>query len=101
MKSKVNLYSIADCKKEIQIHVTCENRINIESYLFRTRDVCFVEVFNRWLHENVNQSFEELEIILNGENNTIFSLYFDLRKTQAKVKLAKNIRRNFSNINAA
>ncbi len=100
MRSKVNLYAIPDCKQEVQIHVTCENQINIESYLFQTKDVCFVEVFNRWLHENVNQSFEDLDIILNGANNTIFSLYFDLQKTEARVMLAKAAQRNKSN-NAA
>lgn len=88
MRSKVNLYAIADCRKEVQIHVACENKINIESYLFSTEAVCFVEVFNRWMHENVNPSFGELEITLNGKNNVIYSLYFDLLKTQAKVKLA-------------
>jgi|GEM_PF-4929213 len=88
MKSKVNLYSVSECQSEVRVSVTLENQKIIESYLFSTSNTYYVDKFTQWLHQNIHHSAAELDIVLNGSNNTIYSLYFELCKSHPKVSLA-------------
>jgi len=90
-QTKLNLYSISGHQPVVRVHVLLENQDTIETYLFSTKDTYYVDSFIQWLHDNINISAEELDIVLYGFDNTIYSLYFELRKTHPKVRLAEGL----------